>query len=51
MERRNPVWLKKNEPNITYINKNIGARVTQNTVNFDFGFKKHNNIFMKLDIG
>jgi hypothetical protein len=42
--------LTKNEPNITYINKNIGPRVTQNTVNFDFGFKKHNNIFMKLDI-
>ena len=33
--------LTKNEPNITYINKNIGPRVTQNTVNFDFGFKKH----------
>tara|TARA_Y100001970_G_scaffold284650_1_gene402447 strand:- start:5023 stop:5790 length:768 start_codon:yes stop_codon:yes gene_type:complete len=42
--------LTKNEPNITYEKKNVGTKNNKNLTNFDFAFKKYNNIFMKLDI-
>ena len=42
--------LTKNEPRINYVNKNVGIYNTNKTSNFNFGFEKANNIFMKLDI-